>query len=102
MAQKKSAARTTKTTAQKKTASKAPAAKPIRREVAAVVFLLLGFIAFLGYFPFTEGAWLIDGLCLYVFRGLLGAGFIVLPLCFFWAAWILFFHRGRPVLTRAI
>ena len=104
MAQKKSAARTTKSTASsKKTAAKAaPPVKPIRREVAGVVFLALGIIAFLGYFPFTEGAWLIDGLCFYVFKGMVGSGFIVLCPCLIWAAWSLIFHRGRPVLARVI
>ena len=104
MAQKKSASRTTKSTAStKKTTAKAPpAVKPIRREVAGGIFLTLGIIAFLGYFPFTEGAVLVDGLCLYVLKGLVGPGFLVVAPCLFWAGWILIFHRGRPVLARVI
>ena len=105
MAQKKSAARTTKTTAPKKTATKktaAPAPKPIRREVGGAVCLVLSLISFLGYFPFADGALVVEGLCLYVWKGLLGAGFLVIPVCLFWAAWVLVFHRGRPILARVI
>ena len=67
-----------------------PARKPVRREVGAVVCLLLGMFTLLGYF--IRNAWLVDGLCLYVFKGLFGWGFLAVPPCFFWAAWILFFH----------
>ena len=103
MAQKKSTAKTTKTTASKKTTTaKAPTPKPIRREVAGGVCFVLGFIALLGLFPFAEGAFVIDILCLYVWKGLYGWGFYVTAICFFWASWILIFHRGRPILARVI
>ena len=68
MAQKKTAARSKKTPA-------APARgntqkKPIRREVWGVICIVLGVFAFIGYF--VKDYWLIDGLCLYVFKGLFG------------------------------
>ena len=87
MAQKKSASRTTKSTAQKKTAAKntaPPAKKPIRREVGGAVCIALGLISFLGLFPFTDGAWVIDGLCYFVWRGLFSWGFWISWFCFFW------------------
>ena len=103
MAQKKSTAKTTKTTAAKKTTtSKAAAPKPIRREVAGGICFVLGFVALLGLFPFADGAFVIDILCLYVWKGLYGWGFYVTAICFFWASWILIFHRGRPILARVI
>ena len=105
MAQKKPASRTTKTTAAKKTTTKktaAPAPRPIRREVGGVVCLVLGMIALLGLFPFSDGAVVIEVLCLYVWKGLFGWGFWVTAFCFFWASWILVFHRGRPILARLI
>ena len=111
MAQKKSAAQTSKkTTAKKTTAAKtAPARavpaggrRPIRREVGGGVCLLLGMLAFLGLFPFAQDAWIIKGLCLYGFQGLLGWGFYVTAPCLLWLAWILIFHKGRPVKARII
>jgi len=98
MAQTKSASRTKKKTASPAPKKTAPAKKPIRREVGAVLCFALGIVTFLGYF--IHDAWLINGLCLYVFKGLLGWGFLVTPLSFFWMAWILAFHRGRPVAAR--
>ena len=102
MAQTKSGTRTKKKTTTKSTPApakrSAPAKKPVRREVGAVICLLLGMFTLLGYF--IHNAWLVDGLCLYVFKGLLGWGFLAVPVCFFWAAWILFTHKGRPVSGR--
>ena len=101
MAQTKSASRTKKkptTSASSASKKTAPARKPIRRELGAVLCLALGVITFLGYF--IRDAWLINWLCLYVFKGLFGWGFLVVPMCFFWMAWILAFHRGRPVAGR--
>ena len=105
MAQTKSASRTKKkttSTAPSRSAPKkaAPAKKPIRRELGAALCLALGIISFLGYF--IKDAWLVNGLCMYVFKGLFGWGFYVVPMCFFWMAWILAFHRGRPVTARVV
>ena len=96
MATAKSAKRTTT----KKSTAARPAAKkrPIRREVWSVVCLILGLFTAIGYF--VKDYWLIDGLCLYVFKGLFGWGFLVTPVCFFLASWILFTHRGYPVKLR--
>ena len=74
--------------------------KPIRREVGSAVCLALGLFTLIGYF--VKDYWLIDWLCLYVCKGLFGWGFLVVPLCFLWAAYILAFHRGRPVAGRVI
>ena len=94
MAQSKSASGAKKNTAKRK--------KPIRREVGSIVCLALGLFTLLGYLPFSEDYWLIDWLCHYTFGGLFGYGFYVVPFCFFWAAAILAFHRGRPVVGRLI
>ncbi len=88
--------------AKKNTSAKARAKKPIRREVGSVVCLALGLFTLLGYLPFSVDYWLIDWLCHYTFGGLFGYGFYVVPFCFFWAAAILAFHRGRPVVGRLI
>ena len=95
MAQSRSASGTKKNTSAKKKAR-----KPIRREVGSVVCLALGLFTLIGYF--VRDYWLIDWLCLYVFKGLFGWGFLVVPLCFLWAAAILGFHRGRPVAGRIV
>ena len=86
--------------AKKNTSAKKKARKPIRREVGSVVCLALGLFTLIGYF--VRDYWLIDWLCLYVFKGLFGWGFLVVPLCFLWAAAILGFHRGRPVAGRIV
>lgn len=92
MAQSRSASGAKKNTAKRK--------KPIRREVGSIVCLALGLFTLIGYF--VKDYWLIDWLCLYVFKGLFGWGFLVVPPCFLWAAFILGFHRGRPVAGRLV
>ena len=86
--------------AKKNTSAKARAKKPIRREVGSIVCLALGLFTLIGYF--VKDYWLIDWLCLYVFKGLFGWGFLVVPPCFLWASAILGFHRGRPVAGRIV
>jgi len=71
--------------------------RPIRREVGALVCLLLAVFAVLGCFRVK--ALFID-LLGNVGRGLLGWGFLMLPLALLGAAAILAFHRGRPVQLR--
>ena len=74
--------------------SKAPARRPMRREIGAAVCLALALFAALGYFHIQ--AIFIDffsGLL----KGLLGYGFWLMPPALLLAAYILAFHRGRPV-----
>ena len=77
--------------------SKAPARRPMRREIGAAVCLALALFAALGYFHIQ--AIFIDffsGLL----KGLLGYGFWLMPPALLLAAYILAFHRGRPVALR--
>ncbi len=107
--QKKSAKKTTasssvksrKTAAAKSATARASGQrKPVRREVWSAICFALGIFCAIGYF--VKDYWLIDGLCLYVFKGLFGWGFLAVPVCFFWAAWILWFHKGMPVTLRLV
>ena len=102
---KSSAAR--KTTASKratteKSTKKAPVKqpRPIRREVGALIFLLLAVFAAFGYFK-SAGGVLIEGYC-GILKGLLGYGFYVTPPALLLVSGILMFHRGRPVCARSI
>ena len=76
---------------------KGSAPRPVRREVGAVVCLLLAVFAALGYFH-------IDGIFIEfyvgVVKGLIGYGFWILPPMLVVAAVVLGFHRGRPVRLR--
>ena len=74
-----------------------PVPKPIRREVGAVVCLLLAFLTALGYFQVK--ALFIDGFC-GLMKGLFGYGFWAVPPMLLVASYILAFHRGRPVRLR--
>lgn len=74
-----------------------PAPKPIRREIGAVVCLFLALFAALGYFG-LDGIFinlLSDGL-----KGLIGYGYWLTPPLLLLCAYILAFHRGRPVRLR--
>ena len=75
----------------------APQSKPIRREVGAVVCLLLAFFAAFGYFNIQ--AIFIDLFCS-LLKGLFGYGFWLAPPMLVVASYILAFHRGRPVRLR--
>ena len=75
----------------------APNKKPIRREVGAVICLLLGFFSAFGYFH-VQAAF-IDLFC-GLLKGCLGYGFYIMPPMLLVAAWGLAFHRGRPVRLR--
>ena len=79
--------------------SKAPEKqpRPFRREVGAVVCLLLAFFAAFGYFDVH--ALFIDFFVGLV-KGLFGYGFWVAPPVLLVAAYVLGFHRGRPVRLR--
>ncbi|MDR0916842.1 MAG: DNA translocase FtsK [Oscillospiraceae bacterium] len=77
----------------------ARSARPIRRGVGAFLCLTLAIFAFIGYS--TSDAVFI------VFlrgtsRGLLGSAFYVLPILLLYCAFVLAFHRGRPVMSRVV
>ena len=80
-----------------RSSSRAPAPKPIRRGVAALVFLLLAVFAALGYFR-------VEAIFITFFaesvKGLIGYGFYLVPPMLLAASGILAFHRGRPVRLR--
>ena len=77
--------------------SSAPAQRPFRREVGAVVCLLLAVCAAFGCFGVK--AIFIDFFCGLV-KGFIGYGFWLAPFALVLAAYILGFHRGRPVRLR--
>ena len=89
----RSGARTSSASARKK----APQPKPVRREVGAVVCLLLAIFAAFGYFDIQ--AIFIDFFCGTV-KGLIGYGFWLLPPMLLVASGVLALHRGRPVRLR--
>ena len=76
---------------------KSAASRPIRREVGAVVCLLLAIFSAFGYFHVE--AIFIDFFCGAV-KGLVGYGYWFLPPMLLVCSWILAFHRGRPVRAR--
>ena len=87
-----------RSTSSRTTASRKKAAsRPVRREVGAVVCLLLAIFAALGYFHIQ--AIFIDFFCGLV-KGLIGYGYLLLPPMLLVASGILAFHRGRPVRLR--
>ena len=76
-----------------------PSAPPLRREIAGIAFLLLAIVAVAGFFT-GEGT-IIDRVCGGMW-GLFGIGYYILIPALLIAAWILIFHRGRPVTFRLI
>ncbi len=76
-----------------------PAQQPIRREVAAVVCLFLGIFSFIGYF--NVDALFISYFCKLI-KGLIGAGYFLFPPALVACAFVLAFHKGRPVRLRVI
>ena len=87
---KKPASSTSKTTA-------APIKAPKRREIGALICLLLAVFSFIGFFS-GEGA--VIKILHDFLRGLLGSGFFALPFTLLLCAITLCFHRGRPVKFR--
>ncbi len=79
--------------------AKKNAPAPIRREVGAVVCAFLAIFTLIGCFHVD--ALFINGLC-GILKGLFGWGFFLMPPVFALCAFILGFHRGRPVLLRVI
>ena len=70
---------------------------PKRREIGAVVCLFLGICSVFGYF--SSNAWFIKFVRT-LGTGLFGLGFYILPICLIGCAYILAFHKGRPVRLR--
>jgi len=68
-----------------------------RREIGAIVCLFIGICAVFGYF---DSEALLLGLIRKAGTGLFGWGFFVLPVSLLASAYILGFHRGRPVRLR--
>lgn len=87
------------TSAAKSSGNTAAVKQPRRREIGAVVCLFLAVFSFLGYFSS-------DGWFIHFFRsflaGLVGRGFYLFPPALLLCAYILFFHRGRPVRLRLV
>ena len=101
-AAKSSSAKSTSTKSSSKSAPKkqqpaAPAKKPVRREVWALVCAALCVFSVLGCFGVE--AIFIDFFC-GLLKGLLGYGFWTVPLALALGTYILGFHRGRPVRLR--
>ncbi len=89
-----------KTTSSSSRGRKKPAKKqaaPIRREVGACVCLVLARLTVLCCFRIDAA---ILNLLGSVFRGLIGAGFYILPFSFVMSFLILILHDGRPVALR--
>ena len=70
---------------------------PIRREVGAGVCLVLALLTVLCCFGIDAA---ILNLLTALFRGLIGAGFYILPFSFLMSFLILLLHDGRPVALR--
>ena len=82
---------------QGRSAPAAPEKRPIHREIGGVVCLLLAFFAAIGCFG-VQAAFI--DLLRDVLQGLFGYGFYLVPPVLVLAAYILLFHRGRPVRLR--
>ncbi len=70
---------------------------PIRREVAAIVCLLLGMCVLVS--NFSADGWLIARVPK-TLKGLLGPGFFLTVPALLGASWVQWTHRGRPVALR--
>ena len=75
-----------------------PQKKPYRRELGALVCLLLALFGAIGYFKTEDGAFI--ALFCNLLKGLCGYGFYLAPPMLLFSAVILLFHRGRPVRLR--
>jgi len=71
--------------------------RPIRRELWALICLVMTVLSLLGCFGVKS--WLTSGVNL-LSKGLMGGGYVILPLSLLLAAVILMFHDGRPVRLR--
>jgi len=103
---KSTAAKSTKSakasSAPKKKTKAAPSAPPeeappVRREVGAVIFALLGVFMLISFF--NQDGFIIEDITQFT-KGLVGWGYWITPAAFFIAAFDLAFHRGRPVAAK--
>ncbi len=74
-----------------------PPKEPIRREIGALVCLLLTIFTFFGYFQSNA---LFIAFVRNLMMGLTGYGFYILPPALAMCAFVLAFHKGRPVALR--
>ena len=81
----------------KSSRAKAKKPEPIRREVGAIVCLVLALCTVLGCFG-VKAAFI--SLLMSVFKGLIGSGLYILPFSFVMGFLILLLHDGRPVALR--
>lgn len=97
-AKKKPASRSSSTSKSKK--KKAPEKpQPIHREIIAFLLLLFAVFSVLGFFPVK--AVLLKALRSFE-KGLLGAGYYILPILLGWISVMLFKSAGRPVAARCL
>lgn len=96
---KKSTAAGTKKTGGSKTTETVQKRRTYRREIGAAFCLLLGIFTFIGYF--SSNGWFIGVFC-NLLKGLVGWGFYAVPPLLIFSAFILTFHRGRPVRFRLV
>ncbi len=96
---KSSSSRNSRSSSSKRTKQNAKQnnTRPVRREVGAIICLFLGIFSIIGYF--NVEAWFIDIFCGFV-KGLIGWGYYLFPPAVLCCAYILGFHRGRPVALR--
>ncbi|MBQ3482447.1 MAG: DNA translocase FtsK [Oscillospiraceae bacterium] len=80
-------------------ADKEKKAPPMRRELGGIACLLLAIVVIAGFFA-DEGTLIYRFAA--VLKGLVGWGYYILTPAFLIAAWILIFHRGRPVTFRLV
>ena len=102
---KKTNTKSKSTSTKKKSTSKAQPTYPpepvvpIRREVAAVVYLFLAIFIGISYFK-NEGAFVLFFSNL--IKGLCGWGYWLTAPVFLVISFVLFFHKGRPVSFRVV
>jgi len=99
MAQKKTAKKSAASGSRSAKSARAQERPPIRREIWALICLVLGLFSFIGYFN-VEG-WFIAGLSGFV-KGLIGWGYYIFPPALLLCAGILLLHRGKPVRARVL
>ena len=81
----------------KRTAANSKAKKPFRRELGALICGVLLVVSILSFF--VVDGWLTQNFALFT-KGLIGAGYYVLPASLLIAGLVLAFHDGRPVRLR--